>query len=86
MDSIADSDALISLVCGIILALVGNILRKEYRRLFIDPRRDMRARNFENPFAAYLGYIASFLFTASLLFFASAGYSILNQLWRHFNQ
>ena len=82
MNSVLDSDALISLAFGIVLALVGNILRKEYIRLFVDPRRDLKMSNVENPFAAYLGYIASFLFVASFLFFASAGNSILNLLWR----
>lgn len=84
MNSIFDSDALISFVFSIGLALVGFHLKNEYRRLFVDSSRDEGTNELMKPFAGYLGYIASFFFTGALLFFASSAYSIIMQLWRNF--
>ena len=84
MDSSTVYDALALFVFGLLLALIGNHLRNEYRRLFVDSGRVVEPTGPGAPFAAYLGYFASFFFAAALLFFASGTYTLVEELWRKF--
>jgi len=79
-------DALTLFTFGAVLGLIGMYLRKEYRRLFVGPNRIVEPVGAGTPFAAYLGYISSFLFTASILFFVSSAYSLVSELWRTFRR
>lgn len=70
-------------VFGIALALIGHHLRKEYRRLFVAPGRIVDPKGPLAPLAAYLGYIASFMFTAAALFVVIGVATFGNELARY---